>query len=117
MYKSISVLAALVLTNSVYAQQVECIQDAKPHYFVATGTVKTTIPTPLAAVLTEAEKVVWTNTFRTFGVVSPVHADLAACNEALDHLKSKRSLPAKAPIHALQSLSYEGECLAVSICS
>lgn len=116
MYKSISVLAALVLSSSVYAQQVECIQEEKPHYYVATGTVKTTIPAPLAAVLTSAEEVVWTNTFRTFGVVSPVHTDLAACNEALDFLKSKRNLPAKAPIHALQSLSYEGECLAVSIC-
>lgn len=113
--KKLFMLGAMLVPGSVFAQEA-CIQDEKPHYFVAIGTVKTTMTTPLKDLLTDAEELVWTNTFRTFGVTSPAHKDLAACNEALDFLRAQRNLPAKQPIHAIQSLSYEGFCLPVEVC-
>jgi len=113
--KNVFMIVAMLASGSVMAQ-VACVQDEKPHYFVAIGTVKTTMTTPLKELLTDAEELVWTNTFRTFGVTSPAHKDLAACNEALDFLRAQRNLPAKQPIHAIQSLSYEGFCLPVEVC-
>jgi len=113
--KKLLMLAAVLFSGNVLAQDA-CIQDEKPHYFVAIGTVKTTMTAPLKELLTDAEELVWTNTFRTFGVTSPAHKDLAACSEALEFLRAQRNLPAKQPIHAIQSLSYEGFCLPVEVC-
>lgn len=111
-----NMLIALCFISLPVVAQDACIQDGKPHYFVATGTVKTTMTAPLKDLLTDAEELVWTNTFRTFGVTSPAHKDLAACDNALDMLRAQRNLPAKQPIHAIQSLSYEGFCLPVEVC-
>ena len=53
-------LAAVLVSFPAFAQDA-CLQDEKPHYFVATGTVKTTMTTPLKELLTDAEELVWTN--------------------------------------------------------
>lgn len=113
--KKLLMLAAVLVSFPVFAQDA-CIQDEKPHYFVAIGTVKTTMTTPLKELLTDAEELVWTNTFRTFGITSIAHVNLAACDNALSMLRTQRNLPAKQPIHAIQSLSYEGFCLPVEVC-
>jgi len=47
----IAALVGLLGSGYVMAQDA-CIQDEKPHYFVATGTTKTTMTDPLKAVLT-----------------------------------------------------------------
>ncbi len=93
-----------------------CIQDEKPHYYVAEATTKTAMIDALKATLTPQQQLEWQSTYRNFGVVSIAHKDLAACNEALDLLKSKRAIAPKNGIHALQSLSYDGQCLAVEVC-
>ncbi len=113
--KTVFMLVAILVSFSVSAQDV-CTPEEKPHYYVATGTVKTTVPNSLSSVLTANEKLIWTSTFRTFSVVSPAHENLAACNEGLEFLRAQRAIAIKAPIHALQSVSYEGFCLATSIC-
>jgi len=109
------ILAVILIPGMVWAQDA-CIQDEKPHYYVAEATTKTTMTDALKAELTPREQLIWQNTYRNFGVVSIEHKDLAACNEALDLLKAKRAIAPKNGIHALQSLSYDGQCLAVEIC-
>lgn len=115
MKKVFLLVAVLLVSGSVLAQDV-CIQDEKPHYYVAEATTKTTMTDALKVELTPREQLIWQNTYRNFSVVSVEHKDLAACNEALDLLKAKRAIAAKNGIHALQSLSYDGQCLAVEIC-
>lgn len=115
MKKVFLLVAVLLVSGSVLAQDV-CIQDEKPHYYVAEATTKTTMTDTLKAELTPREQLIWQNTYRNFSVVSVEHKDLAACNEALDLLKAKRAIAPKNGIHALQSLSYDGQCLAVEIC-
>lgn len=107
----LSFLAAL----PVMAQDA-CIQDEKQHYFVATGTTKTTMSEPLKAVLTPQEQLIWINTYRNFSITSPAHKDLTACNEALLMLESQRAIAPKNGIHAVQSVSYDGYCLPVEVC-
>lgn len=102
--------------HGAHSQDLECIQDAQPHYYVAEGTTKTPLTNELRAVLTTEQQAVWTNTFRTFAIVSIEHDDLAACNSALEVLTSQRNIPRKDPIHAVQSLSYQGRCLPTIIC-
>lgn len=106
---------SLVLSGSAIAQDA-CLIDEKPHYFVAEGTTKTPLTNELRANLTPDQQAVWTNSFRTFGIVSAIHNDLAACNDALELLTAQRNIPRKDPIHAVQSLSYQGRCIATVIC-
>lgn len=113
--KKVFILVAVLMSGSVMAQ-VACMQDEKPHYFVATGTTKTAMPDTLKAVMTDAEKLAWANTYNTFSVVSPAHSDLAACTEALMLLEAQRAIAPKNGIHALQSVAYEGFCLPVEVC-
>lgn len=114
--KNVFMIAAMLVSGSAMAQVAECIQDEQPHYFVAEATTKTAMPDNLKAELTPREELIWQNTYRSFSVVSPVHKDLAGCNQALDFLKAKRAIAPKNGIHALQSLSYEGDCHATVIC-
>jgi len=113
--KKVFMSVALMIPGSVMAQ-VACVQDEKPHYFVATGTAKTAMPDTLKAVLTDAEKLAWSNTYNTFSVVSPAHSDLTACNDALEMMRAQRAIAPKNGIHALQSVAYEGFCLPVEVC-
>jgi len=115
MKKVIMLVVAMMVSGSVMAQ-VACMQDEKPHYFVATGTAKTAMPDTLKAVLTSQEQTVWQNTYRTFSVVSPAHNDLAACTDALEMMRAQRAIAPKNGIHALQSVAYEGFCLPVEVC-
>ena len=89
--KKVFMLVAVLMAGQVVAQDA-CIQDEKPHYFVADKTLKTTMPDSLKAVLTLQEQLIWTNTYRSESVVSPVHSDLAACNQALELLEAQRNL-------------------------
>lgn len=113
--KKVFMLAVMLISGSAIAQEA-CVQDEKPHYYVAEGTTKTPLTNELKANLTPQQQVEWVNTFRTFGIVSNEHKDLAACNQALDLLVAQRNIPKKDPIHAVQSLSYQGRCLAIEIC-
>lgn len=112
--KNLFVLMMLISGN--LSAQVACLQDEKPHYFVVVATTKTTMSDALKAALTPQEQIAWVNTYRNFSVVSPTHNDLSACNEALDLLKAQRALAPRNGIHALQSVSYDGYCLAVEVC-
>lgn len=114
----LGLVVVLVMVGFVSAAKAQdaCLIDEKPHYYVVTGTVKTTMTDPLKALLASDEQLVWTNTFRTFSVVSIAHDDLATCNENLKFLRAQRNIPAKQPIHAIQSVSYEGFCLPVALC-
>lgn len=100
MKKLLFVSAIFAVSTSVSAQQAECVIDEKPHYFVATGTAKTENAT---------------GALRSFGVVSPSHKDLAACNEALDQLRAQIRINAKNGLPA-QKVAYEGFCLTTEIC-
>lgn len=113
--KKVFMLVAVLMSSSVMAQ-VACMQDEKPHYFVATGTTKTAMPATLKAALTDAEQLAWSNTYNTFSVVSPAHTDLAACTDALEMMRAQRAIAPKNGIHALQSVAYEGFCLPVEVC-
>ncbi len=113
--KKLFVVMLMVVPGYGMAQDA-CIQDEKPHYYVAEATTKTTMTDALKAELTPREQLIWQNTYRNFSIVSIDHKDLAACSEALDMLKAKRAIAPKNGIHALQSLSYDGQCLAVEIC-
>jgi len=110
------VFIVAIWPKGAHSQDLECIQDAQPHYYVAEGTTKTPLTNELRAVLTAEQQAVWTNTFRTFGIVSIAHHDLAACDTALGLLTAQRNIPRKDPIHAVQSLSYQGRCLPTVIC-
>ncbi len=113
--KKVFMLVALLVSFSVSAQEA-CLLDEKPHYYVAEGTTKTPLTNELKANMTPQQQAEWVNTFRTFGIVSAVHENLAACNEALDLLVAQRNIPRKDPIHAVQSLSYQGRCIATVLC-
>lgn len=89
-----------VVMSNVSAQQVECILDEKPHYYVATGTVNGGGVQGL----------------RTFSVVSPTHKDLAACTEGLELLRAQMKIAPKGNISASQNVSYEGFCITTEIC-
>ena len=109
-------MIAAVLVSFPSFAQVACLQDEKPHYFVATGTAKTAMPDTLKAVLTPKEQLEWQNAYNTFSVVSPAHTDLAACTDALEMMRAQRAIAPKNGIHALQSVAYEGFCLPVEVC-
>lgn len=91
-------LFMMLVSGSVFAQEA-CFTEEKPHYFVATGTAKT----------------VGVGGLRTFGIVSPNHNDMAACNEALDMLRAQTGIAGGNGI-ATQLLSYEGFCIAAEVC-
>ena len=55
----------LLVSCSVMAQDV-CIQDEKPHYYVAEATTKTAMTDTLKAELTPREQLIWQNTYRNF---------------------------------------------------
>lgn len=111
-----NVFVLMMLVSGSVSAQVACLQEEKPHYFVAVATTKTTMPDALKAVLTTQEQIAWVNTYRNFSVVSPEHSDLAACNEALSMLEAQRAIAPKNGIHAVQSVSYDGYCMAVEVC-
>lgn len=113
--KKLIMLVAMLVSFSVSAQDI-CVQDEKPHYYVAEGTTKTPLTNELKASLTPQQQVEWVNTFRTFGIVSIIHENLAACDQALELLVAQRNIPKKDPIHAVQSLSYQGRCLPATLC-
>ncbi len=98
MNKLLIVLALLVASQSVSAQQAECFTEEKPHYFTALGTSKS-----------------GTTAIRNFTYVSPAHKDLAACTEALDMLKADRGVSSTDGI-VTQTIRITGKCLAVEIC-
>lgn len=98
--KKLLLITALATMSNAYAQQAECIIDEKPHYFVATGTAKNENAT---------------GALRTFGLVSGVHDDLAACSESLELLRAQIRINAKNGLPA-QKVAYEGFCVATEIC-
>lgn len=116
MKKVLMMVALMLVSVSAMAQQVDCVQSEKEHYYVAEATTKTAMPETLKAVLTDKEKLIWQNTYSNSSVTSIAHKDLAACNNALDFLKAQRAIAPQGGIHASQSLSYQGRCFAVEIC-
>ncbi len=115
--KKVFMLVAMLVSFSVSAQDTSCVQDERPHFFMATGTFKTTIPDSLEAVLTDKEKLIWTSTVQTEIVIGPEQGNLQACKDALGLLEAQRNILPKKPIHVLQSVSYKGiGCVPVSHC-
>lgn len=97
--KTLILVVVLFVMSGVAAAQEVCTPEEKPHYYVATGTAKN-----------------GTSALKTFGIVSPAHKDLTACNEALEFLKSQTGIagvPGKIPA---QLIHYEGFCLATEVC-
>ena len=93
-------LALMLVSSLAVAQGAECIQDEKPHFYRATGTVQTQGTTAL----------------RTFSEVSPALKDLAACGQALEFLRAQTGIAPKGAITKKQFISYEGSCIAAELC-
>lgn len=53
----------MLVSVSAMAQQVDCVQSEKEHYYVAEATTKMAMADALKAELTPREELIWQNTY------------------------------------------------------
>lgn len=107
MSKILMVLFSLVLSGPAFAQQVECNQEEKGHFYTGTATIRTI-----------NKDGVQIGPIRNHEKTGPVVKDLATCNLSKDMLHSFTGIVPRedSPIKILQQVSYDVKCYAVEYC-
>ena len=108
MNKLLVAVVLAVIAVPAFAQQAECNQEQKGHFYTGTATVRTINKDTLAQV----------GPIRNHDKTGPVLKDLATCRLTRDMLNAFTGIVPRedSPIRVLQQVSYEVECYAVEYC-